>query len=281
MLIEPSEQAPVYITNRFVSGNTAEEEGAVYVRPADQINIGSPTGITEFSFCTFENNRSNDSERFIFHPVATEDPNGGEGRSGKIDFYACRIIAPAVTPKLRDGENGNMINRAERGDPVPAGIVSAVARGLYEKTEQKLYAGINKIEPPKDRTVLLVTLLSLLFAALAVTVAVTVAKKIREKRKAAKTEPPAAPEQTEPQAEKKPGQSEEEGFEARLAALAEEKKLTSRELDVLREYLAGKTRTQMAESLFISGSTVKNHISNIFSKLGVKSKDELERLLKK
>ena len=51
--------------------------------------------------------------------------------------------------------------------------------------------------------------------------------------------------------------------------------MTSREMDVLKEYLSGKTRNEISATLFISESTVKNHISSIFSKLGVKNRKEL------
>ena len=71
---------------------------------------------------------------------------------------------------------------------------------------------------------------------------------------------------------------ETEPVEDKLAALAEERGLTRREADVLREYLAGKSRTEIGQSLFISESTVKNHVSSIFSKLGVKNRRELLEL---
>ena len=75
-------------------------------------------------------------------------------------------------------------------------------------------------------------------------------------------------------------QEEQNGSdEELLKALARERSLTGRELDVLREYVSGKSRTEIGEALFISESTVKNHISNIFSKLGVKSKKELLELI--
>ena len=64
-----------------------------------------------------------------------------------------------------------------------------------------------------------------------------------------------------------------------LDVLAVEKSLTDREADVLREYVSGKNRTEISKALYISESTVKNHISNIFSKLGVKNKTELLNLL--
>lgn len=50
--------------------------------------------------------------------------------------------------------------------------------------------------------------------------------------------------------------------------------LTQREVDVLRLLTKGKSNRQIAEILFISSSTVKNHVSSIIAKLGVKSRTE-------
>ncbi|MGN0659901.1 MAG: LuxR C-terminal-related transcriptional regulator [Emergencia sp.] len=50
--------------------------------------------------------------------------------------------------------------------------------------------------------------------------------------------------------------------------------LTKREVEILKEVYDGKTNTQIAEALFISESTVKAHIYNLFRKLGVKSRVE-------
>ena len=51
--------------------------------------------------------------------------------------------------------------------------------------------------------------------------------------------------------------------------------LTEREKEVVKLILWGYTGTQIAATLFISLSTVKTHISNIYSKLMIKSKKEL------
>ena len=51
--------------------------------------------------------------------------------------------------------------------------------------------------------------------------------------------------------------------------------LTSREQDVLSLILAGKSNRGIAETLFISESTVKTHVRNIFSKYDVSSRAEL------
>ncbi|MCR5205261.1 MAG: LuxR C-terminal-related transcriptional regulator [Lachnospiraceae bacterium] len=84
---------------------------------------------------------------------------------------------------------------------------------------------------------------------------------------------------TPPAVEEKPAKNEQETLENYINTLAREKSLTDREADVLREYLSGKNRTEISQTLFISESTVKNHISNIFSKLGVKNKNELLQML--
>lgn len=45
--------------------------------------------------------------------------------------------------------------------------------------------------------------------------------------------------------------------------------LTDREVDVLRRVAEGKTNKEIANALMISEKTVKNHVRNIFQKLGV------------
>jgi ATP/maltotriose-dependent transcriptional regulator MalT len=50
--------------------------------------------------------------------------------------------------------------------------------------------------------------------------------------------------------------------------------LTKRELEVLRLVVAGLTNQQVANQLIVSVGTVKKHNSNIFSKLGVKSRTQ-------
>lgn len=54
--------------------------------------------------------------------------------------------------------------------------------------------------------------------------------------------------------------------------------LTSREIEILGMIVDGQTYTQIAEKLFISPSTVRKHIENIYAKLHVNSKAQAIQL---
>ena len=56
--------------------------------------------------------------------------------------------------------------------------------------------------------------------------------------------------------------------------LAHDPKLTERELEVLKLMVEGLNNTQIAGKLMVSPSTIKSHVSNILSKLGVVSRTE-------
>lgn len=51
--------------------------------------------------------------------------------------------------------------------------------------------------------------------------------------------------------------------------------LSDREFEVLQQIFEGKTNQQMADALFVSVSTIKTHISNIFFKFEVNSRTSL------
>lgn len=57
--------------------------------------------------------------------------------------------------------------------------------------------------------------------------------------------------------------------------------LTEREYDVLKNSMSGKTNQEIADTLFVSLSTIKFHMGNIYNKLGVNNKKEaLEYVVK-
>jgi diguanylate cyclase (GGDEF)-like protein len=62
--------------------------------------------------------------------------------------------------------------------------------------------------------------------------------------------------------------------------LAESEKLSTRQLEVLRRLLAGERVPAIATALYLSQSTVRNHLSVIFQRLGVHSQQELIQLLR-
>lgn len=62
---------------------------------------------------------------------------------------------------------------------------------------------------------------------------------------------------------------------------AERAKITSREQEIIDFILEGYTNEEIADLLFISANTVKKHLSNIYIKLGIKSRWELLKLKQK
>lgn len=60
----------------------------------------------------------------------------------------------------------------------------------------------------------------------------------------------------------------------RLAARMSSSELTARELEVLRQIVDGKSNKEIGNALNISEATVKSHINNILSKLGVSDRTQ-------
>jgi two-component system NarL family response regulator len=60
----------------------------------------------------------------------------------------------------------------------------------------------------------------------------------------------------------------------RLAERMSGSDLTSRELEVLHQIVAGKSNKEIGTHLNISEATVKSHINNILSKLGVSDRTQ-------
>lgn len=56
-----------------------------------------------------------------------------------------------------------------------------------------------------------------------------------------------------------------------------ENELTGREAEILLHAARGESNRQVAEALYISETTVKRHLTNVYSKLGVSSRTEATR----
>jgi len=66
-----------------------------------------------------------------------------------------------------------------------------------------------------------------------------------------------------------------------LGDFFEKYKISSREQDIVRLILDGKSNKEIEEELFISFHTVKNHISSIFRKCAINTRHQLIHLLTK
>lgn len=64
-------------------------------------------------------------------------------------------------------------------------------------------------------------------------------------------------------------------LEERCARVARGFDLTRREEVILNLLVEGRTRTEIAEELYVSDNTVKTHIRNLYKKMGVSGKAEL------
>ncbi|MDE8701829.1 helix-turn-helix transcriptional regulator [Adlercreutzia equolifaciens] len=69
-----------------------------------------------------------------------------------------------------------------------------------------------------------------------------------------------------------------ERFVERRDTLAAEHGLTPRETEIMSLVAEGKTRRQIEQELFLSENTVKTHVRHIHSKLGTKSKEDIQAL---
>lgn len=57
--------------------------------------------------------------------------------------------------------------------------------------------------------------------------------------------------------------------------------LTQRELEILKRIGEGQSNLEIAEALFLSEGTVKNYVSSLYNKLGVKNRNEAIKLARK
>lgn len=76
------------------------------------------------------------------------------------------------------------------------------------------------------------------------------------------------------------GMVNDSGWTLRLSPISPLNKLSMRERTVVQRYAAGLNRKAIARDLEMAESTVKNHLSHSFSKLGIQTRAELLALLK-
>lgn len=73
--------------------------------------------------------------------------------------------------------------------------------------------------------------------------------------------------------------SDFETIDERCAYLGQQYSLTQREIEVMQMVCKGRSRTFIAEALFVTENTVKSHVSHIYAKMDIHSKKELQKLV--
>jgi DNA-binding NarL/FixJ family response regulator len=68
------------------------------------------------------------------------------------------------------------------------------------------------------------------------------------------------------------GSAPKPGKQARIAALGGPRRLTQREMEVLRLVARGETDQRIADQLYVSRRTINCHVANILAKLDVPSR---------
>lgn len=79
--------------------------------------------------------------------------------------------------------------------------------------------------------------------------------------------------------EKLPSPSDFADIDGRCAAIAERYSLTARELEVMQLLCKGRSKSYIAESLFVTENTVKGHAKRLYAKLDVHSRKELQQMI--
>jgi ATP/maltotriose-dependent transcriptional regulator MalT len=69
--------------------------------------------------------------------------------------------------------------------------------------------------------------------------------------------------------------------ETELQGFFSKHEISKREQEIIRLLLKGKSNNDIMKELFISLHTVKNHIYNIYQKLGVKNRLQINNLIRK
>lgn len=68
-------------------------------------------------------------------------------------------------------------------------------------------------------------------------------------------------------------------IDSRCQAIGRQKGLTAREIEVMGMLCRGRSKAYIAETLFVTENTIKGHTKNLYGKLGVHSKQELQSLI--
>ncbi len=283
----------VRFINCSICGNSAPKGGVLYTMPLAPYFPDSVGGCVQFAFCTMAENSDEDGSSFIYHDTLSEKAEGS------IELYGCLVLDGAAasgnavigaenyiatrqqaleekTVSERDLEKLASPDRewlrplsgSAADVSVSPQVYSLWAERFADASETRPIGAV-RVETAQGS--MLWWLLAIPFAAALVLGGWYVCLK---RRKAAQLV--AAEEAAEPEDAKSPEFAALTPAE-RTALVAEAfstSGLTKKELQVASLLLVCETRREIAEQLFISEDTVKSHLSHIYKKTGVSSRQE-------
>ena len=149
---------------------------------------------------------------------------------------------------------------------LPAMAVAAAGWGL----RSALFVAGGAVAQLAGLTMTPTLALALVYALLVVLVVAVVANRVGSERILARLVP---------QARTAAGSGGEVDVAARCAELAATHGLTARESEILALLCRGRSRPYIAETLYLSENTVRNHVKHIYAKLGIHDRQSLLSLV--
>lgn len=279
----------VRFLNCLITGNSAPSGGVLYTYPLAPYFPDSVGGTVELAFCTVAENTDEDGSSFVYHDLIREEA------AGNIELYGCIVIDNAteitgtdnyvaireqaiadhvVTERSLENlsENGLRPLAGSAADvTVPAETYSLWAESFGQATEPR---AIGAVLEEENGTGGLYWLIAIPVAA----GGVFAYGKLRRKKQ-------PVPEEASAEASQEPEIAEENAAadysdipqEELISLISEkfgDKGLTRKELQVAALLLVCEKRKEIADRMFVSEDTVKTHISHIFKKTGVASRQE-------
>ncbi len=291
--IESNQGETTYFTNCTLLGNKAGEEGGVlYTTTYAPDNDQSYGGNVQFTFCTMANNVAADADAFTFYELLKPE------LAGKITLKGCFVLdnSPYLSAEtdytyVASKEQAlaeNVITetsfaklstdgiRPVSGSKADISVPSAVYQTWTNIDTNEKVRAIGFISPVESTEEF--PYWTLVFPALAIDVLVFLLVYFK-KKKAKKPILSAASEVVATQKFDYSSYSFEEIAE-KIGSLYDDV-LTKKEIVVATYLLYEKSRKEIAQELILSEETVKTHLSHIFKKTDVSSKNEFKEKTEK
>ena len=290
----------VVFKNCNIANNSSKYGASVCVMP---VSNSTNAGTISFLFCNIGLNSAEDDNCFSCY-------NTSESQANTIELKGCFVVdnttltsngnAPAynyITTKeqalldcvidqnIVENANNNglsLIKNSKADIAVPASDYSLWHKSYNTETSQKSI-GTYEIMPAKTNktsnnlTAILVPTISA-FAILASIATLLLIKHKNKMRICLENNPKSAVNTNIEESTNQKFNNEE--IETIVSNIAKQFDLSKKEIDVLKLALSGKQRKEIASQFYITEHTVKKHLSNIYSKLEISGKKELQQKAK-